>query len=206
MTLYERLASLRVWLRLGVVCLIVGALFAVLVALQAPPRYTSQVSMLVGPPLSGPIDTNDIAVGQALRQTFADLADTRPLLERVIAATGVSISPTDLANAVSTRVPVDSSLLIVSVSWKDAGQAAMLANGVADQLVAYLTANAATGNTPPNVAISVVDPAIPATKSETMGVLTSAALGGGVGVVVALCIVFLVENLRPQLRRPGRTD
>lgn len=198
MTLYDRLALVRVWLLLLVACAAIGGVIAGFVALQAPARYSSQASLLVGPPLGGQINSNDIAVGQALRQTFADLAATRPILEKVVNSSGVEISPTELAGAIQTRAPVNSSLLIVGVTWSDADAAAKLANGLADQLVEYL-ANANSDATS-NVSIAVVDPAVAPTRRENAGPLFSAVLGAGVGVVFAICIAFLVENLRPSRR------
>jgi capsular polysaccharide biosynthesis protein len=193
----------RVWLVLLIGSAIIGALVAALVAIQSPPRYTSQVSMLVGPPIGGEINTNDIAVGQAMRQTFADLAGTRPILTKVIAATNVQTTPDELAGAIATRSPVNSSLLIVSVTWNDPAVAASLSNGVAQQLADYLDATGS--DTASNVAITVVDPAVPPTRKDNVGPLFSAAIGGGIGIVFAICITFLVENLRPRGRREGQT-
>jgi capsular polysaccharide biosynthesis protein len=198
-TLSQRIRQVRVWLSLGLACALIGAAIAGIVAAQAPARYTSQVSMLVGPPLGGQINSNDIAVGQALRQTFADLSVTRPILEKVLQASRLDITPEALAGAIQTRSPVNSSLLIVAVTWTEPADAALLANNVAQELVTYLE-NASTGATS-NVSISVVDPAVAPTRRENAGPLFSAALGAGIGIVFAICVAFLVENLRPRLER-----
>ena len=127
------------WVAIMVVSTAVCALVAFVATSQRPLSYVSEASLLIGPLLNGPINESDINVGQRLRATYVDLATTRPLLTRVIADTGVSLTTEDLAAEVSAKVPASSTLLLVSVTANDANPAAQLAAAVANELVAYPT-------------------------------------------------------------------
>jgi capsular polysaccharide biosynthesis protein len=191
------------WVAIVAVSSAVCALVAFVATSQRPLAYVSEASLLIGPPLNGPINESDINVGQLLRGTYADLATTRPLLTRVITDTGVGMTTDDLAAVVSARVPSNSTLLVVSVTTSNPNQAAQLANAVAAELVAYPTTLAfpkdGTG-TGANVTVTVVDPAVPATIAEDRHILLGTAAGGGVGLLIAAGFAFLVENLRRERR------
>jgi capsular polysaccharide biosynthesis protein len=196
-TLRNQLEIVRTWAWLVVLSVVVGGLVGFIVASQIPPTYTSRVSILVGPPLGGVINNDDIQVGQSLRQTYADLATTRPLLQKVITSTGLDITPEQLAEGVATRVPSSSSLLFVEVTNQDRARAATLANGIATELVRYPTVSTDVKPSP-NVILTVVDPAVPPTSANARGPLFSAALGAAIGFVFAIFVAFMVENLRRQ--------
>src|SRR5664279_486824 len=112
----------------------VCTLVAFVVASQRSLVYVSHASILIGPPLGGQINESDINVGQDLRGIYADLATTRPLLERVITDTHLGISAQDLAADVTAQVPANSTLLVISVATGDPDQSAELANAVASEL------------------------------------------------------------------------
>jgi polysaccharide biosynthesis transport protein len=191
------------WVAIIAISSAVCALVAFVATSQRPLAYVSDASLLIGPPLNGPINESDINVGQLLRGTYADLATTRPLLSRVITDTGVGMTTDDLAAAVSARVPADSTLLVVSVTTSNPNESAQLANAVAAELVAYPTTLALPkdgAGTGANVTVSVVDPAVPPTIAEDRHVLFGTAAGGGVGLLIAAGFAFLVENLRRERR------
>jgi capsular polysaccharide biosynthesis protein len=201
--LNRQLLLIVTWVAIIAISSAVCATVAFVATSQRPLAYVSEASLLIGPPLNGPINEGDINVGQLLRATYADLATTRPLLNRVIADTGVSMTTDDLAADVSARVPSNSTLLVVSVTMGNPNQAAQLANAVAAELVTYPTTLTFPKNgtgTGANVTVSVVDPAVPPTTAQDRHTLLGAAAGGGVGLLIAAGFAFLVENLRRDRR------
>lgn len=204
-SLNRQLWLIATWIAIVAVSSAVCALVAFAATSQRPLTYVGEASLLIGPPLNGPINESDINVGQLLRGTYADLATTRPLLARVIADTGVRMTTDELAGDVSARVPANSTLLVVSVTTENPTQAALLANAVAAELVTYPTTltipSTGTGSaTGANVTVSVVDPAVPSTTAEDRHILLGTAAGGGVGLLIAAGFAFLVENLRRERR------
>ena len=191
----RQLEFVRAWAWLAVLGIVVGSAVAFVFASQIPPTYSSQASILIGPPLGGVINNGDIQVGQSLRQTYADLATTRPLLRRAIASTGVDTTPEKLAEAVTARAPSGSSLLILEVTDADPTVASTLANAIAAELAKYPATSSDT--TPsPNVTLTVVDPAVPPTSPSSRGPLFSAALGAAIGLAFAVVAASVVESLR----------
>lgn len=182
------------------------ALVAFVATSERPLTYESQASLLIGPPLNGPINESDITVGQLLRATYADLATTRPVLNRVIADTGLNITADELGAEVSASVPATSTLLVISVTTSNPALAAQLANALAAELVNYPTTLAIpkdAGSTGDNVVVTVVDPAVPSAAAADRHTLLGTAAGAGVGVLIAAGFAFLVENLRRERRLRG---
>jgi capsular polysaccharide biosynthesis protein len=191
----SRLSLIVTWIAVVAISAGVCAFVAFVASSQRPLVYTSQASILIGPPLGGQINESDINVGQDLRSTYADLATTRPLLDRVVAESHVDISTDDLVGDVSASVPANSTLLVISVATGDPNKSAVLANAVASELVAYPTTQT-DSKTTSNVAVSVVDPAVPATSAQDRHILLGTAAGAGIGLLIAAGFAFLVENLR----------
>ena len=195
MSIRSQFMIVRTWLPLIVVTVISCALIAGLIASQLKPTYTSEVRLLSGPALSGAIDNSDIVAGQNLAPTFAELATTRAVLQGALQATGAKMSVEELQAAISTHVPVSSGLIQLSVSAPDPKVAADLANAIAAELKNY-PPGLPNPRPDSNVTLTVIDPAVPAARPEGPGVSFSAALGAVIGLVLAVSIAFLIENLR----------
>ncbi|MHB8458843.1 MAG: YveK family protein [Candidatus Limnocylindrales bacterium] len=191
----------RSWLWLAIVTAALGAAAAYAISSQTPITYVSTVSIFIGPPLGGAVNIADLDVGLALRQTYADLATTRPVLERVIQATGVRTTVDDLAPDVAARVPVNSSLLLISVTYRDGRSAAAFANAIAADLAAFPPSAKAPAS-PANVGLTVVDPAVAPATPESRRIPLTVGLGAAVGLMLAICVAFLIENLRDEGRPP----
>jgi len=202
LTTSRRLRSTaRTWFWFIVGGTLLGAIIALGLGIAAPPGYPASVTLLVSPiPKDTGITNGDLQVAQGLTPTFAELATTRPILERVIRQTGVTVDVDDLAAAVSTRVPVGTSLLTVSVLNQDAQQAATLANGIADELRAYAKPTGVDPNRGLQVQLAVVDPATPATDRDGPPLLVRIVLGAAIALFLTITIAFLVENVWPQAR------
>jgi capsular polysaccharide biosynthesis protein len=196
-------ATLRTWFGLIIVGTILGAIVGFGVAFLTPPTYSASVTMWVTPaPREGGITGADIDVVQALMPTLAELATKTPILEEVISSTGVEITEEDLADSVTTHVPVGTSLLTITVSNPSPDAAALLANALARELTAFLPVGDVS--TSLQVDLTVVDPARPPTEPDGPGILIRTALGAAIGLFMTLSFVFLIENIWPQGRGESR--
>jgi capsular polysaccharide biosynthesis protein len=194
-------ATARTWFWFILVGTVLGALVAFGLSVLIPPGYTARVTVLVTPaPKDTGITTNDLQVAQALTPTFAELATTRPVLDRVILSTGVTTDAETLSQSVTTSVPAGTSLLTISVSNRDAANAAALANAIASELRAYTPPGGSTSAGGLQVQMTVVDPATPPTVHEGPGLLVRIALGGAIALFLTVSIAFLAENLWPENR------
>ena len=198
------LTIIRTWLRLIILGVVVGTVVSLAVALITPPSYLSKVTLIVTPTTTtGAITFSDVEVTQALAPTFAELATTTPVLDRVIADTKVDLGTTALAKTVETHVPVGTSLIEISVTNRDPAMAASIANAIASELAQY-QAHGAAQVSALRVSLAVVDPANTPTIPEGLGIPVRAALGGLIGLMLAVSIGFFVENLGRGVRSVGR--
>jgi capsular polysaccharide biosynthesis protein len=197
------LATLRAWLWLIVAVSVLGAVISFVVALNSPPAYVGRVTVLISPP---PTDTEislgDIQVAQALAPTLAELTTTTPLLQRVITATGVGLAPADLAKAITTHVPVGTSLIQISVSQRDPDMAAAVANAIADELREYKV-EGQEGPLDLRVVLTVVDPAVRPSQPEGLGVPVRTALGAAIALFLGVSVAFFFENVGRGIRGLG---
>lgn len=102
-----------------------------------PRVYEATATLIVGQSLSAVNpDYNQLLVSQRLSSTYATVATTRPVLERVIERLGLIDTPGDLARLVSAGAAPDGALLTVSGRDGDPIRAAALANALAEELIA----------------------------------------------------------------------
>ena len=188
----------RAWFWFLVAGTIAGVVLSLAFTLLSPPAYAGKVSLLVTPQptASGAINFGDIQTTQALAPTFAELATTTPVLQRVIATTGVDVTVDRLAQEISTRVPAGTSLVEVTVTNPSPETAAKLANAIAAELADYPGTGLGSQQNALKVALVVVDPASPPAQPTGPGILVRAALGGAIALFLCIAFAMLIENLR----------
>jgi non-specific protein-tyrosine kinase len=135
--LRSQLAVLRQHLALILVGTILAALVAFLLSSILPRTYEGQATLLVGQSLSNiNPDFNQLQVSQQLSQTYADVATTRPLLQKVIDQLGLDTTPDELAARVTATAPQNSTLIRIVADDGNADRSADIANAVAKELEA----------------------------------------------------------------------
>lgn len=198
-------STARTWFWFVLGGTLLGAVIAFGVAVIAAPSYTARVTILVTPASTGvPITNGDLQLAQGLTPTFAELATTKTVLDRVISATKVSTDSEHLALDVTTHVPVGTSLLTIGVSNPDPGSAAALANAIATELSTYAAPTGGDASAALQVELNVVDPATPPVTRDGPGLAVRIALGGAIALFLTISIAFLVENVGRGAQTIGR--
>jgi succinoglycan biosynthesis transport protein ExoP len=197
-------AIAHTWFGFVLVGSIVGAVAAFGLTTISPPPYTARVTLLVAPvPRETGITNDDIQVVRELTPTFAELATTTPVLERVLLTTHIVSDTETLARSITTHVPASTSLLDISVSNADPVAAAALANALASQLRDYASPGPSDPVTGLHVDMTVVDPATPPISRDGPGLLIRTVLGAAVAMFLTIALAFLVENIWPLGRDPS---
>ncbi len=197
MTQTRRFATTRTWIGFIALATFVGATVAIIATQLVAPTYAGRATILVSPmPREVQVTNGDLEVTRVAAATLGELATTGPVLIRAIATTGVATDVISLQKVVSTRVPVGTSLLEITVTAADADDAARLANTIAAELIEYANPNTSNGGSSWQVDATVVDPAVPAIHAEGLGPLTTAALAAVIALVIAISLAILVENMR----------
>ncbi len=193
LTQYGRILRKR-W-RLIALCVLLCLGAAVAATVLATPKYQAQAQLFI----SAGNPTNDISGanqgGQFTAQrvkSYADIVNTPPVVQPVIAKLGLRMTADQVASQISTTNPLDTVLLQVAVTDTDPARARDIANAVAQQFTSVVSQlETPTGSTTPLVKATVVkaatQPATPVSPRPpvnlALGVLIGLALGIGAAVL-----------------------
>ena len=181
----------------------VGLLGGAAYALLATPKYTAESEILVS--ALGSDSTTDLAQGnsysQAQARNFALIATRNSVLDPVISTLGLRITPGALTSQISVSVPLNTSLISVSVDDTSPSRAAAIANAVSASLsnvVANLTPRRSDGTLP--VTLETVQQANVPRAQSSPNAMVSIILGGLLGLVVAVAGVVVRELVGAKIR------
>lgn len=180
-----------------------GLLGGAAYALLATPKYTAESEILVS--ALGSDSTTDLAQGnsysQAQARNFALIATRNSVLDPVISTLGLRTTPGLLSGQISVSVPLNTSLISVSVEDTSPARAAAIANAVSASLgnvVSNLTPRRSDGTLP--VTLETVQQATVPRGQSSPNVLVSIVLGGLIGLVVAVAGVVIRELVGAKIR------
>jgi capsular polysaccharide biosynthesis protein len=127
------LPLLRRWWWVLLSAAVLAAVVGVGAASLMTPTYSADAQLLVGP-ING--DANTLQAAGQLSRTYADLADSRPVVVSAARAAGVRMGATKLQAAVSGSANEITRVVDVRVELHDAAQATALANAIGNGLIA----------------------------------------------------------------------
>ncbi len=175
-----------VWRRLWLILLLTVAAGATAYAVSTwlPKQYQSEARVLVGSLTEPSID--QLQAHQQLAQTYAEVAMTTPVLERVIQQLQLAQDPEQLAMQLVVRAPLGDSIVRVIATGASPNEASQLANAMVDEIVQF---GVPSDDQQPSLA-SVIQPAVPPNEPSSprifLNTLIAAALGLFLGVGLAL--------------------
>jgi capsular exopolysaccharide synthesis family protein len=127
----------RGWLPLLIISVVLAGAAAFLLSGLEPRVYEAKATLIVGESLSGGTpDINQLDVSQRLSATYATVATTRPLLEKVVTKLNLASTADELAVNVFASAAQDAALLTITARAGDPAAAAAIANAVAEELIA----------------------------------------------------------------------
>jgi capsular polysaccharide biosynthesis protein len=182
---------------------VLGAAVSLLVALNTPPHYIGKATLVVSPRTNvADLTLADVDTARAVAATLAEVARATPLLQRSIVAAGSNIDLPTLSDSLRTNVPAGTSLIEISVTDRDPAAATTLANAIAAELVTFSANLEETSAL--RFALSVVDTADNPIEAPRLDTLPQVGLGAVIGLLVAICLASIVENLGRTPDRRGR--
>ncbi|ADB73179.1 Wzz/FepE/Etk N-terminal domain-containing protein [Geodermatophilus obscurus] len=201
MTLQDYLRVLRRswWVVLSLTVL--GALAGLVVTVAATPTYSAQATVYVS--VSGDESPTDLSTGQSFATqraiTYADLAETRTVLERAAATLGRGTSVNDLRASVAATAREGTSLIDVGASGSSPEVVVARADAVADALTTEVPLVDALGPTSP-VRLSVVQAAETPEAPESPRPRNNLVIGIAVGLVLGVAVVVVADALSTRIR------
>lgn len=128
-----------------VVTLIVAVVVATAGSFLATSIYTASALIRIASAPDPLTDRADVTYVDRLMNTYTIVARSYPLFESVIAELGLKLRPSQLSEMVEVKVIADTELIRITVNSPNASQAADIANGVANGLIAQTDATITGG-------------------------------------------------------------
>ena len=156
-----------------------------------PPTYESTTKVyILNKQDNANVTYTDLQMGTQLTKDYAELIQSRFVLEEVIEQLGLEMDYEEMKGAVSVTTPTDTRIIAITVSDRDPAQAMQIANAVREAASAHIR------NVMDIEAVNVVETAdMPTGKaSPRVGMLT--LIGGALGVflVAVIAIVAFLMN------------
>jgi non-specific protein-tyrosine kinase len=131
------LAVLRHWWWLFAASVILAGGVAYGVSINLPKVYEGKATLIVGQSLTAVNpNTDQLQASQQLSRTYANVATTRPILQKVIDQLGLSVTTEDLSKVITARATADTTFVTITAQDGDPARAAEIANAVAQHLIA----------------------------------------------------------------------
>lgn len=167
-------------------CFFAGIAIAVLITkLLITPLYSSASQLFILTKTTTVTSLADIQMGAQLTVDFETLAKSRPVIEGVIEELGLDMNYDELKEIVTTENPADTRILKLLVDHPDPETACDIANTLAD-ITADQVANVMDTDKP-----NVVERAVVAENASSPNLIKNAAIGGMIGLLLALAVVVL---------------
>lgn len=160
--------------------------------LLIPPTYQSTTRIyILSRQESSNLTYSDLQLGTQLTADYAELIQSRFVLEEVIQVLGLEDSYEELAERVSVSTPEDTRILSITVTDTDPVQAMDIANAIREIASIHIT------NVMDIEAVNVVETAnMPMTQAGP-NTLRNTMLGGLAGVILVIAVVvvrFLMDD------------
>lgn len=195
-----RVSSPALWWWALVLASVSGALLAYAYGLRVAPVYEAKVTLLVNPRARGP---GLEALAQQV-PTYAELANSTPLLRAALDKLGLAVAPEELQPDVRGEADTSTRLLTIRVRRQDPAVAAAIANAVAVELIRRVVVAAPPAGVRSEVQAS---PRLTIIQSASGGarvrprLLLMVVFGALTGLFGGLTVAVLVASSRRTVRR-----
>ena len=196
---------LAVWSKIHLV--ILAGIFMALLAFAGTkmfitPMYSSTTKMyvLTKQDSSAGVTYSDIQTGTQLTKDYMELVKSRPVLEQVIAVLNLDMEAEELEETITAETPVDTRILTIIVENQDPKMAKEIADALREsvsiQITEIMDADSVNtfeeGNLP--------------TEPSSPSLVKNMAIGGLLGLIIALGIIVLIFVLDDTIKTPDDVE
>lgn len=169
-----------------VACLVIGAVLAGgYTKLMVTPQYTATSMIYILGQTTSISSVADLQLSSELTADFTIMAKSRPVIQSVIKELDLNMSYEQLVGAVNLENPTDSHILKIHVTNSDPKLAKTISNAMAEAVAENISSVMATDK--PSIAEKAITPKAPSSPNLTKNI----AMGGIVGVAIAVAIIVL---------------
>lgn len=190
----------NLWLIIMVGIITAAATFLVNFFLITP-KYESVTKIyVISKANSDAMTYSDLQAGMILTKDYKELVKSRPVLEEVIAETGINTEIKSLEGQITVEVPTDTRIVSIKVQDKDPYQARIIADSVRIAAAKHIQAVMDTE------AVNVVEEAnLPIEKSSPHK-LKNTIIGYWVGIFLAMAIVIAIYIMDDTIKTPDDVE
>ena len=176
--------------RLGVILLsgiLLGVLSIIGTMLFITPKYESTTKIMVlNKQNSDTLTSADMQTSTQLTKDYAELIQSRTVLEGVIAQLNLDMSYKELLDKVSVETSSDSRIVSICVTDEDPYTASEIANAVRDMAAEHIQ------SVMDIEAVNVVDSANIPNEKSSPSLAKNGVIGGVLGVIIAMAAVIII--------------
>ena len=176
--------------KLGVIILsgiLLGGLSIIGTMLFITPMYETTTKIMVLNKQDNNTHTSaDMQTSTQLTKDYAELIQSRTVLEGVIAQLNLDMTYKEMLNKVSVETSSDSRIVSISVTDEDPYTASEIANAVRDMAAEHIQ------SVMDIEAVNVVDSANIPSEKASPSLAKNGVIGGLLGVIIAMAIVIII--------------
>lgn len=139
---------------------------------------------------------SELQAGTQLIKDYMDLVKSRPVLEEVIAVLNLDMEPEELDGLIEVETPTDTRVLRIIARNEDPKLAKAIADAVRESVSIQITEIMDAD------AVNTVEEGNLPTKPESPSLKRNLAVGGMLGMLLALAVVVLVYLLDDTIKNP----
>ena len=176
--------------KLGVIILsgiLLGVLSIIGTMLFITPKYESTTKIMVlNKQDNNTLTSADMQTSTQLTKDYAELIQSRTVLEGVIAQLNLDMTYKEMLNKVSVETSSDSRIVSISVTDEDPYTASEIANAVRDMAAEHIQSFMYIE------AVNVVDTANIPNEKASPSLAKNGVIGGLLGVIIAMAAVIII--------------
>ena len=184
--------------KLGVIILsgiLLGVLSIIGTMLFITPKYESTTKIMVlNKQDNNTLTSADMQTSTQLTKDYAELIQSRTVLEGVIAQLNLDMTYKEMLNKVSVETSSDSRIVSISVTDEDPYTASEIANAVRDMAAEHIQ------SVMDIEAVTVVDTANIPNEKASPSLATNGVIGGLLGVIIAMAAVIIIYLTNDTLK------
>ena len=165
------------------------------------PKYESVTKIYVISKTNADTMTySDLQAGSTLTKDYKELVKSRPVLEEVLAETGIDVELKDLEEQITVEVPQDTRIVSITVEDKDPYEARIIADSVRIAAAKHIQEVMDTE------AVNVVEEASLPIEKSSPSILMNTAIGYAVGLFLAIAIVMINYIMDDTIKTPDDVE
>ena len=165
------------------------------------PKYESVTKIYVISKTNADTMTySDLQAGSTLTKDYKELVKSRPVLEEVLAETGIDVELKNLEAQITVEVPTDTRIVSITVEDKDPYEARIIADSV------RIAASKHIQEVMNTEAVNVVEEASLPIEKSSPSILKNTAIGYAVGLFLAIAIVIINYIMDDTIKTPDDVE